>query len=87
MKVVELRNLYRKNPELHYRKEFTGSAVLESVNSSRIEKPVEIVYELKATGGADIHVKLLEDINYPLLPILKSIKSLIQRMDKKGQLP
>ena len=87
MKVVELSNLYRKNPELHYRKEFTGSAVLESLNSSRIEIPVEIVYELNATGATDIRVTLLDDIDYPLLPILKSIKSLIQHMEKKGQLP
>ena len=87
MKVVELSNLCRKISELHYRKEFTGSAVLESLNSSRIEIPVEFVYELDAIGTADIRVKLLEDIDYPLLPILKSIKSLIQQMDKKGQLP
>ena len=73
MEIVALKQITKKNSPLMYRKEFTGTAVLNFGNNRGIEKKIEFVFESTALGVPDIHINVLEDIDYPLVPVIKSI--------------
>lgn len=86
MKVLEIKDITKKNIPLHYRNDFKGSAVFEYIPQKREESPVEFSLEHSATGDINISVKILSKINYPLLPAIKSLKAYILQLEKKGKL-
>ena len=86
MKVLEIKDIEKKNIPLHYRNEFKGSAVFEYTHQKREESPVEFTLEHSATGGIDVSVRILKKLNYPLLPALKSLKQYIRDLEKQGKL-
>ena len=87
MKIVELINLDKKDIPLHYRNEYSGTAVFKTKTDDRIEKKVEFVLERLATGEKEIEINFLDDIEYPLLPLTNELKQHILELDKKGKLP
>jgi len=86
MKVLEIKDITKKNIPLHYRNEFKGSAVFEYVPQKQEESPVEFTLEHSANGDIDISVKILKKINYPLLPAMESLKAHILYLEKQGKL-
>ncbi len=86
MKIVELKELERKNGELHYRKVYTAKAVLQFPQET-IERPIEIIIEHTPLGQVHTKVSLQEPISYPLLPVLKDLSSYASDLYRKGQLP
>ncbi len=86
MKILEIRNVTKKDLPLHYRNEFSGSLVYETLAKQKEEKRVEFCLEKNALGEVDVRVNFLEEINYPLIPAIQSIKTYILDMQKKGQL-
>ncbi len=86
MKILEIKNITKKNIPLHYRNEFKGSAVFEYRTQKREESPVEFTLEHFATGDVNISVKIINKINYPLLPAIKSLKAYIHDLEKQGKL-
>ena len=86
MKVLQIKDITKKNIPLHYRNEFKGSAVFEYIPQKQEESPVEFTLEHSASGNIDISVKILKKINYPLLPALKSLKEHIRYLEKQGKL-
>jgi hypothetical protein len=87
MKVVALKDITRKDLTIHYRREFTGSAVFECLDKKMREKRLEFVLEHSPTGSVEVRVNFIDEIEYPLLPIIKSLKLYISDLDRKGQLP
>ncbi|MFO7729589.1 MAG: hypothetical protein R6V86_02380 [Spirochaetia bacterium] len=86
MKVIEIKDITKKNIPLHYRNEFKGSAVFEYLPQKQEESPVEFTLEHAANGDIDVSVRILNKINYPLLPALKSLKAHIRYLEKQGKL-
>ncbi len=87
MKVLEIRNIEKKDIPLHYRNEYTGKAVLEyGPHKVPEEKGVEFILERSATGHIEVSVNLLDTINYPLLPAIKLLKNHILDLDREGKL-
>jgi hypothetical protein len=86
MKVLELRDLSRKETGIYYRREFSGKAVLEARGKAG-EFPLSFVIENRPVGGPEISVILEADPSWPLLPVVTSIKHLVREMDKSGKLP
>ncbi len=86
MKVIEIKNITKKNIPLHYRNEFSGDAVLQLPPDRKEEKPLEFVVEHSATGDLHIKVHLLEKIDYPLIPALHCLKDHIRELQRKGEL-
>ncbi|MDA8410012.1 MAG: hypothetical protein M0001_06430 [Treponema sp.] len=86
MKVVEIRSLARKETGLFYRREFSGTAVLETRGQSG-EYPLSFVIESRPIGAPDISVYLEADPAWPLVPVVTSIKHLVREMDRDGKLP
>jgi hypothetical protein len=84
MKVLEIKNITKKNIPLHYRNEFSALAVMELPPHKHEETPMEFTVEHSATGDLHISVNLLEKIDYPLLPALRRLKDHIRDLERRG---
>jgi hypothetical protein len=86
MKVVTIKDIIRKDVPIYYRLLYTGVAVIELAkgpNNYRIYFTVEI----KPTGMKEISVTFLDNIEYPLIPIIKELKAIIDKMHEDELLP
>jgi hypothetical protein len=65
---------------------YTGTAVLELMNKT-VERQIDFSIETKPTGNKEINVKLLETVDYPLVPLTRELKNFIIKLDSSGGLP
>jgi hypothetical protein len=86
MKLTGISNIVKKNSPLHYRNEYTASAVFELDNQSLLSKRIEFVVEMSPIGSKDIRINFVDTLEYPLVPILKSLEDEIHSLDRKGSL-
>jgi hypothetical protein len=86
MKIVEIKNLTRKEFPIYYRRFYAGIVVIEMV-SGAVEVSLEFQIEHKPTGQTEIALNLAEKIDYPLVPLQKEIKKYINALDSGGKLP
>lgn len=86
MQVLEIKNLTRKDIPLYYRREFFASVVFQYLNATS-EKRIDFSLESNPFGHIDVKVTFLDEVDYPLLPIVKTVKEYILNMEKKGGLP
>ena len=86
MKIVEMKNMVRKEFPIYYRRFYSGIAVMEMVNSN-IEIPLEFQIEHKPTGHTEITLTLGNKVDYPLVPLQKELKKFINTLDTEGKLP
>lgn len=85
MKVVELKNIEKRDLAVDYRRVYTADAVLE-LPGSTVEKRIEAALEHSPLGHVDIRVSLLESLDYPLIPVLNALKTAIIELERKGKL-
>ena len=85
MKVHGIENLVKKDIPLYYRNEYAGTGRLEFLGDT-VLLPLEFSVEIKPTGERVVDVKVLDRIDYPLVPVLKAFKAAILSMEKSGQL-
>jgi hypothetical protein len=86
MRVLEIKDISKKNIPLHYRNEFSARAVMELPQHAQPETPMEFSLERSATGDLHIRVQLLEKIDYPLLPAIRRLKDHIRELERRGKL-
>ena len=86
MKLIGFKELVKKDLAVDYRKVYTAVAEIE-INASHLEKRIEFSIEHSPLGHIDVSVSLLDHIDYPLVPILRTIKNFIHEEHKKGSLP
>ena len=86
MRIIEIKNMTRKEFPIYYRRFYAGVAVMELVNET-VEIPLDFQIELKPTGAKDIMIVLSQKIDYPLVPIQKELKKYIGALDSDGKLP
>lgn len=90
MKLIKLNNINKKDIPLHYRNEYSGSALFGSLQGNKdkeVSHPIEFAIERSALGKVDVQVRVLDDLDYPLVPVIKTLKTHILELDKKGLLP
>ena len=86
MKVIAIKDVVRKDVPIYYRLLYTGVAEIElskGVENFRIDFSIEI----KPTGEREINVSFLDKVDYPLIPVIKELKKLIDTMHENGTLP
>ncbi len=71
---------------MHYLREYRAEAVVEFMDLST-SKPIEFVIEHRAVGGCDVRVNVLAEIEFPIVPFMNNLKSLILDLDRRGALP
>ncbi|MCM1321989.1 MAG: hypothetical protein NC041_08320 [Bacteroides sp.] len=86
MKILELRNLQREEGYIYYRRNFTADAVIE-VPIKTIETPISFSIEMGPTGNKEIEIEFGKTPDYPLVPVIKSLKEFILSADTEGTLP
>ena len=86
MKVVELRDLARRDSPVHYIKELTAVAVIEW-NERQSESDISITLEHGPLGPPDVRVRLLDAVELPTLSVIHAIKDLVVEMERSGRLP
>jgi hypothetical protein len=86
MRVVELRDLNRRESPVHYIKELTAVAVIEW-NQRQSESDVAITLEHKPMGPPDVHVHLLDSVDWPALSVIHAIKDYVADLERSGRLP
>ena len=86
MKVIAVKDIIRKDVPIYYRLLFTGVAVIELTKDPE-DYRIDFSIEIKPTGVKEISVSFLDDIHYPLLPIVKDLKLHIDNMHTNGLLP
>jgi hypothetical protein len=86
MRIIEIKNMTRKDMPIYYRRFYSGVAVLELVNKP-VEFPLEWQIEHKPTGQTVIALSLTQSVDYPLVPLQKELKKYIGSLDSDGKLP
>lgn len=86
MTFKDLSDIVKKDIPLHYRNEFTANAVFSTFDGKELMRKIEFIVEMAPTGKKDIRVNILEQVDYPLVPLLKTLKEHIQTLDRKGNL-
>lgn len=86
MKIVEIKDIIRKDVPIYYRRLYSGTAVLELINKPQ-ELPLNFQIEHKPTGAVEIGITFSEKIDYPLVPLQKELKKYIGDLDSAGKLP
>jgi hypothetical protein len=86
MKVLELRDLRRREAPIHYIREYGAVAVLESFEG-KAEASVAFTVEQKPLGPSEISVRVLDPVDWPLLPVMRAIRDYVADLDRQGRLP
>lgn len=84
--MLDLKDLQKKDLAIDYRRVFTGTAVIEITSGSTVEKKIQVDLESTPFGKDHIRVSLLENIDFPLVPVLREIKAYVTKLNEKGQL-
>jgi len=87
MKVIEIKNISRKDVPIYYRRFYSGSVVLELMNKIIVDIALSFQIEHKPTGHVEILITSMEEVDYPLVPLKKELKRFIGNLDSSGKLP
>jgi hypothetical protein len=86
MKIVAIKDIVRKDVPIYYRLLYTGVAVIE-LTKDPADFRIDFSVEIKPTGQKEVGVTFLDEVDYPLLPVIKELKALIETMHTNGTLP
>jgi len=86
MKLTEISDIVKKDIPLHYRNEYTANAVFDLAEGKTLSRRIEFIVEMSPIGSKDIRINFVDPIDYPLVPVLKSLKDEIHELDRKGSL-
>jgi hypothetical protein len=87
MVVREINNIRRKHMLISYRREYHADVHISLRNQDA--KPFQIEFSLEMTplGGNIVRVKMIDEPDYPLVPLMNEIKERIAAMDREDALP
>ena len=86
MKVVELANLQREDVQIFYIRKYAATAVLD-LTARTANVDIEFSIEMNSFGNKDFSLSIKSQIDYPLIPIRKSILEYITNLEMEGKLP
>lgn len=84
MQLLTIEKLTKKDTLIYYRNQYEGTAVFSLIADKQASVRFQSTVEIKPTGERDVTVELLDSIDYPLVPILQSLKNEISIIDQKG---
>jgi hypothetical protein len=84
--ILDITDIVRKENFIYYRREFTGNAVYD-LPGHQVTGKIEFVIETEPTGKKDIHISLIDAVDYPLLSVIQKLKAFIQVLENEDKLP
>ncbi len=86
MKILGLKNIYREESYIYYRRKFSGTADFE-VPGQTMEANLDFIIETDPFGRKTVEIQLSNALNYPVLPLKKALQDFILIQDSEGKLP
>ncbi|MDR2482228.1 MAG: hypothetical protein LBD08_01185 [Treponema sp.] len=86
MKVIQIKDIIRKDVPIYYRMFYSGVLVLDLMNTT-VERQLDFTVETMPTGVKAITAALAQPVDYPLVPLIKEIKKHINDLSDRGKLP
>ena len=86
MKVMELANLKREDVQIFYIRKYAATAVLD-LTARTANVDIEFSIEMNSFGNKDFTLSIKSQIDYPLIPIRKTILEYITNLEQEGKLP
>lgn len=86
MRILDISEINRKENFIYYRREFTAKVVF-ALPDRNTNAHIEFVIETAPTGKKDIQIKFTELIDYPLLPLVQTLKIKLLGLDNDQKLP
>ena len=86
MRVISIKDMIRKDVPIYYRKLYTGVVVIE-MNNVQKDYRIDFSIEYKPTGQKEIVTSFIDAVDYPLIPINRELKNMINELETAGTLP
>ena len=87
MELIDIKNIaYIESPVLYFR-EYAGLALFEMADKESKEIKIKFTLESQSMGSLLVNIEFTDNVDYPLLPLIRSLKSHIMKLDKNGELP
>lgn len=86
MRVIELANLQREDVQIFYIRKYAATAVLD-LTARTANVDIEFSIEMNSFGNKDFTLSIKSQIDYPLIPIRKTILEYITNLEQEGKLP
>ena len=87
MKLLDINDIaYMESPVLYFR-EYTALALFEMADKKSKEIRIKFTLESQSMGQPLVNVEFTDSVDYPLLPLIRSLKSQVMKLDKRGELP
>lgn len=86
MRVIELANLQREDVQIFYIRKYAATAVLD-LTARTANVDIEFSIEMNSFGNKDFTLSIKSQIDYPLIPIRKTILEYITKLEQEGKLP
>jgi hypothetical protein len=86
LKILDITAITRKETCIYYRREFVGIASYD-LPGRKTDGHIEFTIETTPLGKKDITVKLVDPVDYPVIPIMQTLKAHILSLDTEGKLP
>lgn len=91
MKLLQIDQIEKKQGDvpIYYRKDYRAQAMFEKKlhHHEQLQLGIDFSIEMEPTGHKKVEVQILEDVDYPLMPLLHSLKKEIKRMEAEGHIP
>jgi len=84
MKFLGMDEISKKDTLIYYRNEYSGTASFALIADKKASVRFQSTVEIKPTGERDIYLELLDSVDYPVIPIIKSLKAEILNIDRSG---
>jgi hypothetical protein len=86
MKIVDIKNVVRKDVPIYYRRVYSGIVVIDLFHKPE-EFQLNFQIEHMPTGQTEISILSMDKVDYPLIPLQKELKTFIGTLDSSGKLP
>lgn len=87
MKVLDIKEISKEDGYIYYINRYRATAVLD-ILAHKVDIPLSFSIETNPFGVKTVEIDTLpDDLNYPVMPVKKSLKDFIIIMDKQGSLP
>ncbi|MDR0313720.1 MAG: hypothetical protein LBI14_08980 [Treponema sp.] len=86
MKIIGIKEIIRKDVPIYYKRFYKGILTLDLMNKAQ-DSPLEFIIEHKPTGQTEITVTHLDEVDYPVVPLMRELKNFINELDASRKLP
>ncbi|TVQ39898.1 MAG: hypothetical protein EA384_04835 [Spirochaetaceae bacterium] len=87
MTVVQIDDISRRDSLIHYRRQYTATAVVRHVASDGQSVPIAFTIEQSATETPAVSVDIRGPLDYPVIPATHVLREYILKLDLQGKLP